>query len=82
MTIYRNQQRNPDTTTAVFIPFQDPEFWGIAVAKGNDELRDQLNQFIAEYSADGGFDRLTDKYLSDEKQAFDNLGFTWFFTLD
>lgn len=82
LTIYRNQQRNPYTTTAVFIPFQDPEFWGIAVAKGNDELREQLNEFIASYSADGGFDRITDKYLSDEKQAFDDLGFTWFFTLD
>ena len=82
LTIYRNQQRNPETTTAVFIPFQDPEFWGIAVAKGNDELREQLNEFIASYSADGGFDRITDKYLSDEKQAFDDLGFTWFFTLD
>ena len=82
LTIYRNQQRNPETTTAVFIPFQDPEFWGIAAAKGNDELREQLNEFIASYSADGGFDRITDKYLSDEKQAFDDLGFTWFFTLD
>ena len=34
LTIYRNHQANPDTTEAVFIPFQDAEEWGIAVKKG------------------------------------------------
>lgn len=81
LTIYRNQQRNPETTKAVFIPFQDPEFWGIAVAKGNDTLREQLNEFIASYSAEGGFDQITDRHLAEEKKAFDELGFTWFFDL-
>lgn len=82
LTIYRNQQRNPDTTEAVFIPFQDPEYWGIAVAKGNEELLDQINEFIAQYSADGGFDAITERHLSEEKKAFDELGFSWFFDLD
>ena len=82
LTIYRNQQRNPDTTEAVFIPFQDPEYWGIAVAKGNEELLDQVNEFIAQYSADGGFDAITERHLSEEKKAFDELGFSWFFDLD
>lgn len=82
LTIYRNQQRNPDTTEAVFIPFQDPEYWGIAVAKGNQELLDQINEFIAQYTADGGFDAITQKHLAEEKKAFDDLGFSWFFDLD
>lgn len=82
LTIYRNQQRNPDTTQAVFIPFQDPEYWGIAVAKGNEELLAQINEFIAQYSADGGFDAITERHLSEEKKAFDELGFSWFFDLD
>ena len=82
LTIYRNNQANPDTTTAVFIPFQDPEYWGIAVQSGNDELRAQLNEFIAQSKADGEFDRLTQEYLADEKAAFDELGFRWFFDFD
>ncbi|MFZ1382232.1 MAG: transporter substrate-binding domain-containing protein [Scrofimicrobium sp.] len=82
LTIYRNQQRNPDTTKAVFVPFQDPEYWGIAVAKGNEELLNQLNEFIAQYSKDGGFDAITEKHLAAEKKAFDDLGFSWFFDLD
>lgn len=79
LTVYRNQQRNPDTTVAVFIPFQEPEGWGIAVKKGTSKLLGQLNEFIAKSKQDGEFDRLTQKYLPDEKEAFDKLGFTWFF---
>ena len=52
---------------------------GVEVQEGNDELRKQLNTFIAEFTADGGFDRLSEKYLADEKAAFDQLGFQWFF---
>lgn len=82
LTIYRNNQANPDTTTAVFIPFQDPEYWGIAVAQGNDELRNQLNEFIAQSKQNGEFDRLTEQYLASEKAAFDTLGFRWFFDFE
>ena len=82
LTIYRNNQANPDTTRAVFIPFQDPEYWGIAVAQGNDGLRDELNEFIEQSKADGEFDRLTEQYLANEKAAFDELGFRWFFDFD
>ncbi len=82
LTIYRNNQANPDTTSAVFIPFQDPEMWGMAVKKGNTELKDQLNEYIAQCKEDGEFDRLTEKYLHDEKAAFDSLGFRWFFDFE
>ncbi len=82
LTIYRNNQANPDTTEAVFIPFQDPECWGIAVADGNDELRAQFNEFIAQCKQDGTFEELTQEYLADEKAAFDELGFRWFFDFD
>ncbi|MBM6667497.1 transporter substrate-binding domain-containing protein [Lacrimispora saccharolytica] len=81
LTIYRNWQNNQDTTNAVFIPFQDVEPWGIAVKKGNTELLDQLNEFIETYREDGGFEELTEKYLSEEKEAFEELGFQWFFDM-
>lgn len=82
LTIYRNQAANPDTTTAVYIPFQDAESWGIAVKKGDAELLDQLNEFIAQSKEDGEFDRLTEKYLSEEKKAFDAYNFKWFFDFE
>ena len=81
LTIYRNWKQNEDTTTAIFIPFQDVEKWGVAVQKGDTELLNQLNEFIAKYREEGGFDQLTEKYLSEEKKAFDELGFQWFFDM-
>ena len=81
LTIYRNWQNNPDTTSAIFIPFQDVEQWGIAVQKGNEELLSQLNAFLAEFQANGGYEELTEKYLAEEKKAFDELNFQWFFDM-
>ena len=66
----------------MFIPFQDPEYWGIAVASGNEELLGEFNEFIAQSKEDGEFDRLTEQYLAAEKEAFDELGFRWFFDFD
>lgn len=80
LTIYRNWQNNPDTT-AIFIPFQDVEKWGIAVQKGNQELLDELNAFLADFAENGGYEELTEKYLSEEKKAFDELSFQWFFDM-
>lgn len=82
LTIYRNHAANPETTRAVYIPFQDAESWGIAVAKGDDELLSQLNEFIAQSEGNGEFDRLTEKYLAKEKEAFDEYGFKWFFDFE
>jgi len=79
LTIYRQNQLNPDTTKAILIPFQDSESWGMAVNKGNTELVGQINDFLEEYKTTGGFDALTEKYLKEEKQTFDTLGFPWFF---
>lgn len=82
LTIYRNWQKNQDTTDAIFIPFQEPEKWGIAVQKGNSELLEQVNAFLKEFREEGGYDELVDNWLTEEKEAFDSLGFQWFFDLD
>ena len=81
LTIYRNNLNNPDTTTAIFIPFQNVEHWGIAISKENPELLAQVNEFLKEFRSDGGFDTLTEKYLKEEKEAFDLFDFQWFFDL-
>jgi polar amino acid transport system substrate-binding protein len=79
LTIYRNNKSNPDTTIAVFIPFQNVEHWGIAVQKGNYDLVNDINKFLKKFAEEGGFDKLTENHLKEEKEAFDELGFLWFF---
>lgn len=79
LTIYRQNQSNLDTTRAIMIPIQNVEHWGMAVKKGNTELLKKINTFITKYKSDGGFEKLTQKYLPQEKKTFDTLGFPWFF---
>ncbi|MEG0797284.1 MAG: transporter substrate-binding domain-containing protein [Acidaminococcaceae bacterium] len=79
LTVYRHWQKNPTTTTAIFVPYQDVDKWCVAVKKGNTELLNQVNAFIPKYTASGGFEQLSQKYLPSEKAAFDKLGFRWFF---
>lgn len=79
LTIYRQNKENPDTTKAVFINEQEKQDWGVAVSKGNEELLEDINEFITKYKEEGGFDKLTEKHLSEEKKVFDKLGFKWFF---
>lgn len=79
LTIYRENQENKGNTKAILIPFQNSENWGIAVKKGNKELMININEFIKDYKSKGGFNKLTNKYLPEEKKTFDKLGFPWFF---
>ncbi len=81
LTIYRNNVANAETTKAIFMPFQETDYWGVAVKSGNTELLTEINEFIVNYTEQGGFDELSEKYLSEEKKAFDELGFKWFFDL-
>ncbi len=80
LTIYRNNKNNPDTTKAVYIPFQDVEYWGVGVKKGDTELLGKLNEFIDKFYEEGGFDKITEDHLKEEKEAFDDYNFEWFFT--
>ncbi len=78
ISIYLNWKKHSDTTRPLLNPFKH-ESWAIGVQKGNEELRSQVNQFLADYKVNGGFDKLGDKYLSEQKRAFKELGFPFFF---
>jgi polar amino acid transport system substrate-binding protein len=77
MSTYQNFQRNRDTTRPILKPFQT-ESWAIGIRKGNDELKGKVNKFLSEFRKSGGFGRLGDKYLKEEKEAFRQLGFPFF----
>jgi polar amino acid transport system substrate-binding protein len=66
LSIYQYARQNPDTTRALLEPFVE-ESWALGIAKGNDTLREQVNGFIKEFRATGGFERLADRYLKEEK---------------
>ena len=78
MSVYQNAKRNPQTTRAMLNPLQ-MESWAIALRQGDEEMRTQVNQFFTEFRAGGGFDRLAEKYLTEEKSAFAEQGIPFFF---
>jgi len=77
ISTYSNWQRNPQTTRAILEPFMQ-EFWAIGIRKGNDPLKARINAFLKEYRASGGFEKLGDTWLKEQKQQFKRLGYPFF----
>ncbi len=77
MSTYSNWQRNQPTTRAILKPFQY-ESWAIGIRKGNDPLKLRINAFLKEYRAKGGFDKLGDTWLKEQKLEFKRLGYPFF----
>lgn len=78
MSTYQNWKRNPDTTRPLLKPFQE-ESWAIGIRQGNNALREQVNAFLNDFRDRGGFDRLSDTYLKEQKDAFQKLDIPFFF---
>lgn len=78
MSVLQFSRKNPDTARAILTPFQT-ETWAIGLRKGNDELRAQVNAFLKEFREQGGFDKLGDQWLAEQKAAFKKLGVPFVF---
>ncbi|WP_394708755.1 transporter substrate-binding domain-containing protein [uncultured Desulfobulbus sp.] len=77
MSTYSNWQRNPQTTRAILRPFQQ-ESWAIGIRKDNTALKVGINSFLKDYRAKGGFEKLSDTWLLEQKQEFKRLGYPFF----
>ncbi len=78
MSTYQNWKKNQETTRAILSPFQQ-EKWGIALRKGDDQLKAQVNQFLKTFREQGGFERLGDAHLKEQKETFKELKYPFYF---
>ncbi len=78
MSIYKNWKENESKTKAILRPFQK-EFWAIGLRLNDNELRLQINQVLKDLKQEGYFDSLGVKYLNEQKQAFQELGYPFYF---
>jgi len=79
LTIYKNYAKHKDTTVAILQSFQDDyEYWGVALKK-DSPLKKDVDSFIKKAKEDGTFDSFANKYLTDAKNTFDELGIPFFF---
>ena len=77
-SVFRNQRRHPETTRAILRPFRE-EAWAIGLRPGDADLRRQVDEFLRAFRAAGGFERLGDAFLPEEKRAFGEQGLPFSF---
>lgn len=78
MSVWKHHQEHPVETVALLRPVQ-AESWAVALRPGDTELREQVNAFLKSFRASGGFDRLGNTYLKDQKEAFAKAGIPFYF---
>jgi polar amino acid transport system substrate-binding protein len=78
LSVYRSHMRHPDTTRPLLRPFRE-ETWAVGLRRGDDSLRRRVDEFLERFRADGGFERLGDEFLADEKAFFKREGIPFYF---
>ncbi len=80
LSIYRNWEKHKKNTVALLSPItKQPEYWGIAIKKGNSQLKKRIDTFIKKAKENGTFDQLANKYLKEVKEKFDDMNIPFFF---
>lgn len=69
LSVYQNHKRHADTTRPVLQPFRE-ETWAIGLRPKDGDLRRQIDEFLKAFREQGGFERLGDEFLPDEKAYF------------
>jgi polar amino acid transport system substrate-binding protein len=77
MSIFSHWKRNQGTTRALLDPFQQ-ESWAIGLPKGSP-LREKVNAFLKGYREAGGFEKLGERWLPEQKAEFKRLGIPFLF---
>ena len=78
LSVYQNHKRHPDSTRALLRPFRE-ESWAVGLRPADRDLREHVNSFLEAFRADGGFEKLGDEFLPEEKAAFKAEGIPFYF---
>jgi polar amino acid transport system substrate-binding protein len=78
MSVFKHWQQHQDGTKAILKPFQE-ERWAVGIRSDEQTLKAQVNAFLIAFKKDGGFDRLGEKYLKEQKEQFQKLGIPFYF---
>ncbi|MFO7896310.1 MAG: transporter substrate-binding domain-containing protein [Candidatus Cloacimonadales bacterium] len=71
LTVYENHQKHAETTKINLQTIEGTDqAWAIAVKKGNRELLEQVNNYIIQSRRNGRFETISQEYLGDLLQFF------------
>ncbi len=79
LSIVNHQKNFSDTTVAVLEALPNTQGWGIAMRKGEDDLRTQINEWLAKAKTDGTFEDIRQEYLKEKVKEFEDNGLSFFF---
>lgn len=79
LSIIRHHENHKDTTRAILDPLPNTKGWGIAMRKGETELKEKINAFLKEAKTDGTYDKIRETYLQDYMKEFEDNGLEFFF---
>jgi len=78
MSVWKNQREHPGETCALLSPLQK-ESWAVGLRPSDKELVAEVNAFLGRFRASGGFDRLGDIWLREQKESFAKAGIPFYF---
>jgi polar amino acid transport system substrate-binding protein len=73
LSIYQYAEENKTTTRGLLNPFVE-ESWAIGIAKNNEALLAQVNEFLDDFRKQDGFGKLGERYLQKEKKFLEASG--------
>ena len=73
LSILQYAAENKETTRGLLKPFVE-ESWAVAIAKGNDGLRGEVNRFLTNFRTQGGLGKLGERYLATQKRQLEEVG--------
>ena len=73
LSLWRDN-RNLPHETRLLPTLLNEEMWGMCIQKGDEKMRLRVNAFLARFRADGGFQRLGEKYLAEEMKFLAEQG--------
>ncbi len=78
VAIWQQGKRHPDRTRVLLEPLQREQL-AIGLRKDDTALRESINAFLKKFRAAGGFEKLGDRYLREQKEAFKEQGIPFYF---
>ncbi|MCG8602782.1 MAG: transporter substrate-binding domain-containing protein [Verrucomicrobiales bacterium] len=78
ISIYQFWKKYEDKTRPILNPIRE-ETWAIGLRKDDSGLMEEVNQFLADYRSGGRFDELADRYMAEQKAAFEEMGVPFIF---
>ena len=72
ISIYQFWKQNEDKTRPILNPIRE-ETWAVGLRQEDEALKAQVNDFLKDYREAGKFDELAERYMAEQKSAFESM---------